>query len=79
MLTQRFHGLFSNLVGVFKDYQNAPRDPAHILDLTTARAELDDARVEIFEESKDVIRELRRLRIEDPQAYLEAMRGKSTL
>ena len=69
MLTQRFYGLFRNLVGTFKAYQDTPRDPAPILDLTSARSDLDDARVEIFEESKGVIRELRTLRINDPQAY----------
>ncbi len=79
MLTQRFHSLFENLVGTFRVYQDAPRDPNRILDLTSARADLDDARVEIFEESKDVIRELRTLRINDPQAYAQAMRSRSTV
>jgi hypothetical protein len=79
MLTQRFHGLFKDLVGSFKVYKDATRDPARILELTSARADLDDARVEIFEESRGVIRELRTLRLNDPQAYAEAMRGRSTV
>ncbi len=79
MLTKRFHGLFEDLVGTFKVYRDTRRDPAHILELTSARADLEDARLEIFEESKSVIRELRMMRINDPQAYAEAMRGKSTV
>jgi len=79
MLTRRFHRLFKNLVGTFRVYQESPRDPTKILELTSARADLDDARLEIFEESKDVIRELRTLRINDPQAYAQAMRGRSTV
>lgn len=50
MLTQRLPCLFRELVGTFKAYQDARRDPDYVLELTAARADLGDIRVEIFED-----------------------------
>ncbi len=50
MLTQTFHRLFQTLVGRWKAYDDAPRDPARVVELATARAALDDARSAIAAE-----------------------------
>lgn len=47
MLTQTFNRLFHVLVSRWKAYQQAPRDPARVVELAAARAALDDARAAI--------------------------------
>ena len=47
MLTDRFIRLFDRLVARWTHYQDAPRDPARVVELATARGELDDVRNEI--------------------------------
>lgn len=47
MLTDRFTRLFDRLMGRWIRYQDAPRDPARIVELATARSELDAVRNEM--------------------------------
>ena len=42
-----FEHLFRRLVGRWKKYQDAPRDPHLVTELAAARADLDDTRLEI--------------------------------
>ncbi len=50
MLTETFNRLFHVLVSRWMAYQDAPREPARVVELATARAALDDARSEIAAE-----------------------------
>jgi hypothetical protein len=77
MLSSKFHQLFPQLVGRFKVYQDAPRDIEGLRELADARANLEDVRLEVFEEAKGELRELRALRVRDPQAYAASMRDQS--
>ena len=47
MLTDRFVRLFDRLVARWHRYQDAPRDPERVVELATARAQLDDVRNKI--------------------------------
>ena len=46
MLHPRFGKVFSKLLGVWRVYQEAPREPERVTELAQARANLDDARAE---------------------------------
>ena len=74
MLSPKFQNLFPTLVSRFKVYQDAPRDLVGFRELADARADLEDVRLEVFEEAKSTLRELRALRVSNPQAYAAAMR-----
>ncbi len=50
MLTHTFNRLFHSLVSRWNAYQEAPRDPARVVELAAARAALDDARSAIAAE-----------------------------
>lgn len=50
MITDRFSRLFDRLLTRWAAYQDAPRDPARVTELASARARLDDVRRDISTE-----------------------------
>ena len=54
MLTDRFERLFRRLVGVFRQYHDADRSPAHVAKLAAARWDLELAREAIAEERERI-------------------------
>lgn len=54
MLTRRFQRLYDRLVGRWRVYHDAPRDPERVTELAQARADLDDTRIEIAEERASI-------------------------
>ena len=57
LLTDRFIRLFDRLVTRWTRYQDAPREPARVVELAAARAELDDVRNQIAQERTVISRE----------------------
>ena len=55
MISKRFDWLFTRLVDKFKRYHDAPRSPAQVAELGSARWDLELARMAIAEERQRVM------------------------
>jgi hypothetical protein len=69
MITDRFSRLFDRLLTRWAVYQDAPRDPARVVELAAARIDLDDARNDIATE-RDLVMATAAPRVEAPRVAI---------
>ncbi len=78
MLSQRFEQLFRRLLGAFLRYDDVARDAHHVVDLASARTDLDELRAAIALE-RDVVMGLGRSHVRDQAWRDQAAAARSEL
>ena len=78
MLSERFEQLLRGLIGAFIQYDDTPRNADTVIDLASARADLEDRRREIAHE-RDEVMGLGRSRTRDDYWRIESEIAMDTL